>query len=325
MSIDKDSGMVTLGGPTMGTRYSVTIPAAQLQRADQANLGAQLQAAVDLVDEQMSPWIEGSDLNRLNRAAVGAAVAVPQQMRAVLAAALVIGRESDGAFDVGVSGNVAFWGFGPEAAAPAGAPAPGPAKSAQGALIMSAKAGTVTKLSPVQVDLCGIAKGYGVDLLADVLEAAGLRRYMASIDGELRVSGNSQDSGNSGWAVGLERPEPGIRQVECVLHCTDLGLATSGGYRRFRHDGRGHVTHTIDPDSGLPLSAIGSSVTVAHESCALADAWATALMVMGPDRGMEFARQKGLHALFLTLDEDGKDAKRRGSGIMRQLCPPDGP
>jgi len=320
MSIDPGAALVTLSGPTMGTRFSASIPTAQLRGVDRGQLTAALQAAVDLVDHQMSPWIAGSALNQLNSATVGQAVKVPAQMRAVLNAALVIGRESGGAFDAGVYAHVAHWGFGREQGAPLGHPAPGPVASAMGVLCISDVAGTVTKLGEVKVDLCAIAKGYGVDLMADVLNDAGIDSYMVSIDGELQVAGAGD--GAKGWAIGLERPEPGVRQVECVLHCTDLALATSGGYRHFHENGQGHVTHTIDPRTGAPLSGVRASVTVAHESCTLADAWATALMVMGPARGIEMARDKGLHALFLDAPSAGKPGafKRLGSGIMEPLC-----
>ncbi|MDF2980296.1 MAG: thiamine biosynthesis protein ApbE [Devosia sp.] len=293
-----------LNGPTMGTRYSIVCfadedrPLAELHQA--------LQRSVDAVDGQMSTWKPDSDLMRLNRAPIGTWFDVPKELATVLAAALEVGRVSGGAFDIGVGDLVSAWGFGPGKGAPdsgaiavAGA---GQHLPAHLALELDPIGRRVRKHAPLSLDLSGIAKGYGVDQLARVLERQGITSYLVSIDGELRAGTPKPDG--SGWRVALESPEFGHRTAAGVIEIANAALATSGDYRHVVEHRGTRYSHTIDPRRHAPLCNGPASVTVRAPSAMQADAWATALMVLGPEHGSELASGLGLEMLFAEREAD---------------------
>jgi thiamine biosynthesis lipoprotein len=295
----------TLHGPTMGTRWSATVDVDATM--DLAILRPDLAAAVEQVDDQMSPWKPDSDLMRLNRAPVDAWVDLPAEMLEVLVCALDISRLSAGAFDPGVGALVDAWGFGAVRDAPdAGAIrsarqiAPRPTHEC---LELDRPAGRARKRAPLQLDLCGIAKGYAVDRMAAVLLQHGVQHALVALDGELCAVG-SQVSG-APWAVALEQPEAGRRAVHGVIELQDLAVATSGDYRRYLQVGDARLAHTMDARRAAPVNNAVASVTVLARSCMHADAWATALLVAGPEEGLGLAQRMGLEALFLLRRPEG--------------------
>ncbi|CUH67456.1 Thiamine biosynthesis lipoprotein ApbE precursor [Thalassovita gelatinovora] len=301
-----------LNGATMGTRWQATFFAPQ--DFDPAPVRAALQSAVDEVDAQMSTWTPDSDLMRLNAAPVGAWGPVPDRLRQVLQLGLEIGRASDGAFDIGMGDAVTAWGFGPDAAAPdrirrAMGTDRGPA---QYAIEIDNATGRVRKTAPITLDLNGIAKGYGVDRLAETLSRQGIEAGLVGIDGEMRALGLRPDG--KPWTIAVETPDPARRTPHSILTLEDAAVATSGDYRHWVEVQGRRLSHTMDPGRGAPMLSSPASVTVVARSCAEADAWATALMVLGPDRGATLARKSGLDALFLLREDDGSI---RGAGVGR--------
>ena len=147
----------------------------------------------------------------------------------------------------------------------------------------------VRKLAPVTLDLSGIAKGYGVDRLAEVAERFGIPGALLAIDGELRALGLQPDG--RPWSVAVERPAPLVRTPCAILALHDAAVATSGDYRHWIEVGGRRLSHTMDPRRGGPLPTSPASVTVAAETCMAADAWSTALMVKGSLDGVEIARK----------------------------------
>lgn len=291
-----------LNGATMGTRWSAVFWGAA--GLDLQPVQAALQQAVDEVDQQMSTWRADSDLMRLNRAPVNTWVPVPDALRQVLAQGLAIGRASGGAFDVGMGDAVQAWGFGPQ-----------PADVAQIRQAMASRrrpahecldicGPLVRKLDPLALDLNGIAKGYGVDRLADTLRGCGIPAGLVGIDGELRALGLRPDG--QAWSIAIEAPEHDRRATHSMLLLHDAAVATSGDYRHWVSVQGRRLSHTMDPQRGAPLAASPASVSVVAATCAEADAWATALMVHGPTAGMALARRQGLSALFLQRDDNGQ-------------------
>lgn len=290
-------------GETMGTRYSTRFFAEPI---DEALINADLFAAVDAVDRQMSTWKPDSDLSRLNAAPVGQWIPVPPGLAIVLAEALRIGRESGGAFDIAVGDMVNDWGFGPgephyqsmQFSSPSG----GRRYSANDSLELDEAGEFVRKLAPVTLDLSGIAKGFGVDELARCLERFGITSYLVGIDGELRARGRKPDG--ESWIVAVERPDYDERDAMGVLELSDISVATSGDYRHWIEFKGAKLSHTMNPLLGGPLRNRIASVTVLADTCMDADAWATALMVMGEKAGPDFARAHGMDALFVLREMD---------------------
>ena len=295
----------TLNGPTMGTRWSATVDVDATMGL--AILRQDLAAAVEQVDDQMSPWKPDSDLMRLNRALVDDWVHLPAEMLEVLVCALEIYHLSEGAFDPGVGALVDAWGFGavrdaPDAVAIRSARQAAPRMTNE-CLELDFPAGRARKRAPLQLDLCGIAKGYAVDRMTAVLQQHGVQHAQAALDGELRAVG-SQASG-APWAVALEQPEAGRRAVRGVIELQDLAVATSGDYRRYLQVGDARLAHNMDARRAAPVNNAVASVTVLAPTCMHADAWATALLVAGPGEGLRLAQRMGLEALFLVRHSKG--------------------
>ena len=164
-------------------------------------------------------------------------------------------------------------------------------------------AGLVRKHAPITLDLNGIAKGYGVDRLAEMLRGFGITGFLVGIDGEMRASGLRPDG--MPWTVAVEAPDPERRAPHSVLMLQDAAVATSGDYRHHVTVQGQRLSNTMDPATGGPLRSSPASVTVVTGSCAEADAWATALMVLGPQAGGELAAHLSLDALFLMREADG--------------------
>ena len=292
-----------LNGPTMGTRYSAIFNAPVDN--DLGAVSAALQLAVDTVDAQMSNWRPASDVSRFNAAESGAWVQVAADVLKVVETGMEIGRRTQGVFDIGVGPLVDAWGFGPVSGEPdpaAIAALRSCRPSAQGMLKLDRRTLRMRTTGPLQLDLCGIAKGFGVDQLARVLELHGIDNYLVSIDGELRGRGCRLDG--SPWHVAIERPDQSNRGAAAIIALQDRAIATSGDYRHWhRHDGR-IVSHTMDPRTGAPVQNALASVSVLAANCMMADAWATALLVAGEHVGPQLAEANGLDALFVLRHGD---------------------
>ncbi len=291
----------SLNGSTMGTRYTAVFYAAG--ELNGPAIGASLFAAVDEVDRQMSSWKPDSDLCRLNAAPENSWITIPVGLVEVLEAGMLVGRASGGAFDIGLGELVDAWGFGPSGQASAEALRAQQAKpTVMGVerLELDRAGQRVRKLGPVRLELSGIAKGYGVDRLAQCLERWHITDYLVGIDGEMRARGSKP--GGRCWSVAVEKPSYHVREVAGVMELVDSAMATSGDYRRWIDIGGKRYAHTMNPTTQRPVDNELASVTVLAPSCMLADAWATALLVLGFRQGSSLARDLGMDALFVLRD-----------------------
>ena len=304
-----------LRGLTMGTSWSVRlVDSAMPGRAGSADLQQGLQQQLDLVVAQMSHWSDASDLGRFNRAEPGSWHSLPAAFCEVLGFAMHVSQASGGAYDPCAGALVNLWGFGPRERYDE----PGflPPKDDTLALLLSQRqrrrlqldlpARRARQPGGLQLDLSAVAKGYGVDRLARYLDSQGIGHYLVEVGGELRGAGSKPDG--QPWWVMLEQvdgADAAQHPPELLLALHGLSVATSGDYRRFFQDGTVRFSHTIDPRSGMPIANQLASVTVVHEQCMAADAWSTALTVLGPDAGMALAEEQGLAARFLRRDGDG--------------------
>jgi len=284
-----------LNGPAMGARWSSVFYAPD--GCDEPALARALRDAVEAVEAQMSAWRPESDIERFNRAGVGVWHELPENLLTVLGAAMEIGALSGGAFDIGVGDLVHAWGLGAGSRTPdmtkIGARSFRPPQSLQ----IDWAGRRARKFSVQRIDLSGIAKGFGVDELARVMRAFGIDNFLVGIDGEMRASGRKPDGG--AWAIGHERPGR-ARELMGVIELKNCAVATSGNYRHVVEVSGRALSHTIDPRSGAPLENDLASVTVLAPSAMVADAWATALMVLGAAEGGRKARALGLEAIFVT-------------------------
>lgn len=299
-----------LNGPTMGTRWSAQFHAPAVTDPDPIH--AALAESVDVVDRQMSTWKPDSDLMRLNRAPVGEWVPVPEELMEVLARGIEIGRLSDGAFDIGMGDVVTAWGFGPqEPDVKAMRTALGKSRTpAHEALELDRDAPRVRKHAPMTLDLSGIAKGYAVDRMMAVLGRFGITGALVGLDGEMRACGLRSD--DRPWTIAVERPDFETRAPLSILEVSDWAVATSGDYRHWVDVGGRRLSHTMDPARGGPVTGSLASVSVLAENCIDADAWATALMVLGLQRGTDLARRLGLSAIFIEREAETLRQSRVG-------------
>jgi len=296
----------------MGTRYT-----ARFVVPEQAHVQAivsGLEAAVTAVDAQMSNWKADSELSRLNRAAPDGWVPVSPNLASVLVRATEIGRETGNAFNIGVSELVDAWGFGPAGRnCPRGTSAGSrTCRPLDELLEVDLPGRRVRKYACVALDLCGIAKGFGVDELARVLDRHGIGSWLVGIDGEMRACGCKPDG--SPWAIALEAPEDDRRTAMGVIEIGDAAIATSGDYRHWTAIDGERISHTMDPRTGAPLRGSVASVTVIAPTCADADAYATALMVLGAEAGRDHAQRRGLDALFVA--REGDELHTTGTGFF---------
>ncbi|MBW7945457.1 MAG: FAD:protein FMN transferase [Sphingomonadaceae bacterium] len=287
----------------MGTRWSarVVVPAS----GELADIGAGVQGGLDGVVAEMSTWEAASDISRFNRAAIGTWQSLPPDFLIVLSAALRIAEESGGAYDPTIGDLVDAWGFGP----------PGPCAATPDAETVAAllrAAGwrhvecdtllqRARRITPLALDFSGIAKGFGADRAAAWLRTRGFRHFLVEVGGELVGAGVKPDG--QPWWVDVEMP-PGAALPPLRLALHDLSAATSGDYRRWFETDSGRFAHTIDPRSGRPAANGVASVTVLHADCMHADAYATAITVLGAEEGLRFADRLGLAAHIVSRSGD---------------------
>ena len=311
----------------MGTTWSVVVPDPP-EGVDADRLQSIVDEVFAEVNATLSTYDPSSELSRFNQYESTSPVAASPMLCEVIALAADVGEATGGAFDVTVGPLVGLWGFGSTAGDGAGARTPDAATLAatrsqvgRDKLIVDRVAGTLQKTAPeLAVDVDGIAPGFAVDRVAERFEDIGVQRYLIELGGELRGRGLSPD--RRPWRVAIEAPLGGERRPYALVALDGQGLSTSGDYRDARVvDGR-RVSHTIDPRTGAPVGHRLASVTVVQGTAALADAYATALMVLGPQEGFELATRMGIPALFIVRSEDGREFTERATASFELLRRP---
>ena len=301
-----DEPFMAISGSTMGTTFQVKI-ARDEGALDARVLAREIDARLDEVNRQMSTYRKDSEISRFNRSRSTNWVRVSPDFARVLRVAHQISTWSDGAFDVTVGPLVNLWGFGPNAI-PARVPSPDSiaarkARVGYEKVRVDRSASAIKKeVGGVYCDLSAIGKGFGVDRVASYLDSLGVEGYFIEIGGELRTKGRNHLGQR--WRVGIASPaEPGALQKVLVLE--NMSLATSGDYHNyFERDGV-RYSHTLDPRTGRPITHGLASVSVVHPSCLYADGLATAINVMGPERGFAVAEARGLAAFMIVRREEG--------------------
>jgi thiamine biosynthesis lipoprotein len=308
-------------GSTMGTYFGVTCRCSGDQTG--AVSGTELEALIvqelARVNAEMSTYDPQSVLSKFNSGSTDVWFDVPDALLDVVSAARELSQLSGGAFDVTVGPLVNAWGFGPD-----GVPEPPSERELE---TLRSRVGyqhvhtrndpsALLKDAEIYVDLSAIAKGHGVDRLAELLRRAGCQDFLVDIGGEVRVRGRNPRGRE--WRIGVEVPDPSAGgEVQRVLRLTDSAVATSGDYRNFREIDGERLSHTIDPRSGRPVRHALASVTVVHPSAMWADGFATALNVLGPEDALALAGSLDLAALLVIRGPNGFE--ERYTAAMRDL------
>ncbi|WP_245792253.1 FAD:protein FMN transferase [Teredinibacter waterburyi] len=295
----------------MGTTYHITVVADAKPVIDPARLKRDVDELLSDFNQVMSTYIPDSELSRLNKAPVNAAVVVSPKLFDILNLSHQISIRTKGSFDTTVGPIVNLWGFGPEEREEKQPSAEQVAAARQnvGFRFVELEIDTyaVRKSRAVYIDLSAIAKGAGADEIAGLLLNRGIANYMIEVGGELHVAGVSPRG--KPWRIGVEQPSLAQTGVAQAISIEAGGIATSGDYRNyFEIDGE-RFSHTIDPATAAPITHNLASVTVVANNSAEADAMATALNVMGPVKGYDFALKENIAAYFLVREDEAFTAK----------------
>ena len=292
----------TIRGLTMGTSYTVEL-AAPVDDAMRTRLAELIEAEFAAINRSMSTYDPESEVSKFNARQDLRWTPASRGLLEVLDRASQISAASQGAFDVTVGPLVDLWGFGPEVR-PRQVPdeiAIERARASVGYHHVQAdlSTGAIRKKDRrIHVDLCAIAKGYGVDRVAMVLDRQGIHDYLVEIGGELRARGTTAAGGR--WRVGIARPVEHKHVVGEIVALENRAIATSGTTEDFFEQEGRHYSHIIDPKTARPVEHPPIAVSVVADTTMEADAWATALVVLGPERGYALAQARGLAVLFVT-------------------------
>lgn len=297
---------VNLDGKTMGTSYSIRYVAGD-GTPSAREMQAEIDRRLEQVNDQMSTYRPDSELSRFNASrTVNAPFPVSPATIEVVLEALRINRVTDGALDVTVGPLVNLWGFGPEGR-PDTVPSAAELERRRawiGADKLSVQGNALVKSIPeLYVDLSSIAKGYGVDVIAEYLQSQQVKNYMVDIGGEVRTRGHNGEQ--KPWRIAIERPTAGVQQAQLVIQPGEMSIATSGDYRNYFEQNGTRYSHTIDPVTGRPIYHRLVSITVLSPACMTADGLSTGLNVLGPERGMALANRLGIPVFMIVKTADG--------------------
>jgi len=301
----------------MGTTFRVRAVLPEEALAEE--VGQRITDCLASVNQAMSTFLSDSEISRFNDSTeTGKWFPVSPEFAQVVTYSLELAAESGGAFDPTIGPVVDLWGFGSGGFGPGGFGTEGPkfhpptdkqlAAARQGVGFQKVEA----RLDPpaiqksvggVRLNLSAVAKGYGVDAVGEQLTRAGCAAYMVEIGGEVRTRGH-KPNGQS-WKIGIEQADPNRKGYRRIVALSDQAMATSGDYRNFfEHEGK-RFSHSIDPMTGRPVEHSLATVTVRAPTCMEADALATAILVLGPDRGFAWAEKREIAALL--VDRQGDD------------------
>ncbi|MDX2493993.1 MAG: FAD:protein FMN transferase [Desulfuromusa sp.] len=315
--------LLTISGTTMGTSYHIKLAPTATQKINLPSLKEQISSRLDDIDHKMSTYKKDSEVSRFNRHSSESWMPISAETLTVISAAQEISQLSSGAFDITIGKLVNLWGFGPtinlDAIPDANAIQTLLSKSGYHKLELRKTPPAVRKnASAISIDLSAIAKGYAVDAIARLLMENQINNFLVEIGGEIITHGQKQLQ--QPWVIGIESPVAEQRSIRKRLYLEDVAMATSGDYRNYFEEQGVRYSHTIDPATGYPIKHQLASVTVIDKTCMRADALATAIMVMGPSKGLEFARQEQL-AIFMLVKQGDQFIEKHSSAFKPYLKP----
>lgn len=294
----------------MGTTFLVKITPGPdgLEQDTVTTIAQGIESTLADINGKMSTYDPSSELSRFNESESLDPFTVSAETFQVISAAQAISRETDGAFDITVGPLVNAWGFGPDERTLEGPDAAGLNTLLESVgfekLSLQPEGPHIVKSAPrLRADLSAIAKGYAVDRVAAYVHDQGFADFMVEIGGEVRAAG--LNASGVPWRIAIKQPTEEGGAPADIIELADRAMATSGDYENYYEVDGVRLSHTIDPATGRPITHRLASVTVLHEECMYADAYATAIDVMGPERGMAFAEAKGLAVMMIVRGDDG--------------------
>jgi thiamine biosynthesis lipoprotein len=311
---------VLISGRTMGTFYHIKVISGYFE--DLSDLREKIEARLEEINQSMSTYRPDSEISRFNKMPDTETMAVSADFLKVLKASKKIYELSDGAWDGTVKPLVNLWGFGsarPVRTAPDRAEIEKRLKTIGFDHIRVLDSGRIgKKIAGVTLDLASIAKGFGVDVIAEVVRQKGYRNFLVEIGGEVVASGVRKDG--RPWVVGINRPTPeaAVNKVYRTVSLTNGAMATSGDYRNFFELEGVRYSHVIDPRTGYPVNSRVASVSIVAPDCTLADGLATALMVMGPEKGIPLVnRLENVECLIIVHAQNGQFSDYASNGFPK--------
>ena len=305
--------LVSNYGYTQGTTYNI-----RYMSADAVDHQSDIDSILHAVDRSLSTYVEESVISKINK---NESMQTDSLFRRVFETAMMIASETDGAFDPTIAPVVNFWGFGFEEIPQKDENMLTDLMKTVGYEKLTIQDSLVVKSDPnTQIDFNAIAQGFTVDLIGEHLQKLGVTNYMIEIGGELKCHGLNADG--ELWRIGIDKPSETIQQdrFQAIIEVPDKAVASSGNYRKFKVDEE-HGTkyaHTIHPKTGKPVQTNLLSVTIVSESCMLADAIATACMVMGVEKSIEFIKNKPeLDALLIYSGSKGEWLQYQTEGFKK--------
>jgi len=304
-SANLDKKEVLLQGRTMGTTYNIKV-IVENNTINTTNLHEKIDKALVNLNQEMSTYIPDSELSQFNQLRSSEPVVISNGLNRVMKEAIRLGQLSEGKLDVTVGPLVNLWGFGPEYQLEK-------VPSDELLALTNSKVGIEhiqlegsqlsKNVNELYIDLSTIAKGYGVDLIAELVESYNIHNYLVEIGGEMRLKG-FKHTGEL-WHVAIEKPISTERAVQQVIVPKNNAVATSGDYRNYFESNGQRFSHIIDPATGKPINHKLVSVTVIHPSSMTADGLSTAMMVMGEEEALLFAEKNDLAAYLISKSENG--------------------
>ena len=297
---------VLVQGRTMGTTYTVKV-FVNAQQHNQQGLFNDIETLLKAVNQSMSTYIPDSEINQFNRTSANQPFLMSEDFRRVTLESIRLGKTTQ-TLDVTMGPLIDLWGFGPDNR-------PETIPSEETISLIKQRIG-VDKLivedhylsktvDGLEISYSATAKGFGIDKIAEYLNANSINNYMVEIGGEIRTSGSKPD--NKPWVLAIEQPSDNTneRKIHRVIHVNDMAMATSGDYRIFYEMNNVHYSHLIHPKTGKPIVQDLVSVTVLHPSAMTADGLATAITVMGTEQAKRFAEANQLAVYLIRKTENG--------------------
>jgi thiamine biosynthesis lipoprotein len=316
--------LIELDGPTMGTRYAIKfapLPTGVTTETFHEDIREDIRATLERINKRMSTYDPDSELSGFNGHEGLDWFEMSSETISVISTAVRISELTDGAFDITVGPLVDLWGFGGKSSATSSVPSKDQILSVRNRIgfrhleIREAPPALRRTRIGLEVDLSGIAKGYAVDQIAEVLEAAGIDNYMVEVGGEIRARGLKPTG--EGWRLGIEAPLRSHREVHRIIELADEAMATSGDYRNYFQSEGNVYSHLLDPRTGYPIKHRLASASVIADKCIYADALATALMVLGPEEGYRVALEHKLAVLWMLRQGGTNGASTEAQGVTQ--------